>query len=140
MNREVIHENAPLLHHLLDVAQAQRISRIPTHAGEHHLKLIVQPFEDLAQGAVDQTLAEIKHGPDCRLWLSQQNRLEYALIARRTWKTKTQARLSVFTWFESGYNPHRRNSGLNYKSPNSFERKHPEDVKKTETQITPELQ
>lgn len=89
MNRDVIHENATLLHHLLDVAQAQRVSHIPTHAGEHHLKRIVQPFEDLAQGAVDQSLPEIKHGPDCRLRLSQQNREGCYLIL-------TQAGLDQF--------------------------------------------
>jgi hypothetical protein len=49
----VIHENAPLLHHLLDVAQAQRISYIPKHSVEHHLKRIVQSFKDLEQAADD---------------------------------------------------------------------------------------
>ena len=49
--------------------------------------------------------------------------LECELIARRSWKTKTEARLAVFTWIESWYNPCRRHSGLNYQSPNNFERK-----------------
>ncbi len=49
--------------------------------------------------------------------------LECELIARRTWKTKTEARLAVFAWIESWYNPRRRHSGLNYLSPNNFERK-----------------
>ena len=43
--------------------------------------------------------------------------LECELIARRSWKTKTEARLDVFTWIESWYNPRRRHSGLNYQSP-----------------------
>lgn len=50
--------------------------------------------------------------------------LECELIARRSWKTKTEARLAVFTWIESWYNPRRRHSGLNYLSPVNFERKH----------------
>lgn len=50
--------------------------------------------------------------------------LECELIARRTWKTKTDARLGVFTWIESWYNPRRRHSGLNYQSPNNFEGMH----------------
>lgn len=45
--------------------------------------------------------------------------LECELIARRSWKTKTQARMAVFTWIESWYNPHRRHSALNYLSPNT---------------------
>jgi len=50
--------------------------------------------------------------------------LECELIERRSWKTKTEARLAVFTWIESRYNPVRRHSGLNYLSPVNFERKH----------------
>lgn len=65
--------------------------------------------------------------------------LECELIARRSWKTKTEARLTVFTWIESWYNPHRRHSALNYLSPNNFERKHQENPINTETQIIPEL-
>ena len=33
-----------------------------------------------------------------------------------------QARLTVFTCIESWYNPLRRHSGINYKSPNNFEK------------------
>ena len=66
--------------------------------------------------------------------------LECELIARRTWKTKTKARLAVFTWIKSWYNSRRRHSGLNYQSPNNFERKHLEDANNTETQIILVLQ
>jgi len=48
--------------------------------------------------------------------------LECELINRRSWQTKSQARLAVFTWIESWYNPLRRHSGINYKSPNNFEK------------------
>ena len=51
--------------------------------------------------------------------------LECELIARRSWKTMTEARLAVFTWIESWYNPRRRHSGLGYLSPVNFERKQP---------------
>ncbi len=49
--------------------------------------------------------------------------LECALIARRPWKTKTEARLTVFTWIESWYNPRRCHLGLNCQSANNFEKK-----------------
>ena len=52
--------------------------------------------------------------------------LECELIARRTWKTKTEARLAIFTWIETWYNPRRRHSGLGQMSPINFERKEPE--------------
>lgn len=49
----VVHENTALLHHFFNVTQTQRIGHIPAHACEHHFQGIVEPFEDLAQGAVD---------------------------------------------------------------------------------------
>ena len=49
------------------------VGYVPAHASEHDLKRVVQSFEDLAQGAVDEALAEIEHGTDCRLRLLQQN-------------------------------------------------------------------
>lgn len=48
--------------------------------------------------------------------------LECELIARRTWKTKTQARLEIFTWIETWYNPRRRHSGLGQMSPIKYEK------------------
>ena len=66
--------------------------------------------------------------------------LECELIARRSWKTKTEARLAVFTWIESWYNPRRRHSGLNYQSPNNFERTHQQKSDHTEKQLVCELQ
>lgn len=65
--------------------------------------------------------------------------LECELIARRSWKTKIEARLAVFTWIESRYNPVRRHSGLGYQSPNNFERKHQETIINTKNQIFHEI-
>jgi putative transposase len=48
--------------------------------------------------------------------------LECELIDRRSWKTKADARLAIFTWVESWYNPLRRHSGLGQRFPNAFER------------------
>lgn len=50
--------------------------------------------------------------------------LECELLERRSFKTKTEARLAVFTWIEGWYNPRRRHSALGYLSPMNFEQKH----------------
>ena len=54
--------------------------------------------------------------------------LECERIARRSWKTKTEARPIVFVWIARWYGPHRRHSTLNYLSRNNFERKHQENM------------
>ena len=68
----VVNENAALLHHFLHMSQDQRVRHIPAHAGQHDFQRIVKALQDLDQGAVDQTLAEIKQGSDCRLCLLRQ--------------------------------------------------------------------
>jgi putative transposase len=50
--------------------------------------------------------------------------LECELIERRSWKSKTEAKTALFTWIEGWYNPRRRHSALDYRSPIAFEEKH----------------
>jgi putative transposase len=50
--------------------------------------------------------------------------LECELLDRRSFRSKTEARLAVFTWIEAWYNPRRRHSALQYLSPLNYERKH----------------
>ena len=54
--------------------------------------------------------------------------LECELLDRRSFKSKTEGRLAVFTWLEGWYNPRRRHSRLGYLSPANFERKHREAI------------
>lgn len=49
--------------------------------------------------------------------------LECELIDRRSWPTKAQAKLDIFSWIEGWYNPHRLHSALDYLSPAEFERR-----------------
>ena len=50
--------------------------------------------------------------------------LECELLDRRSWHSRAEARMGLFTWIEGWYNPRRRHSALNYQSPINFERKH----------------
>ena len=48
--------------------------------------------------------------------------LECELIDRSTFRTHAEARMAIFEFIEGWYNPHRRHSGLDYRSPINFER------------------
>ena len=50
--------------------------------------------------------------------------LECELLARRRFKTQAEARMAVFRFIESWYNPHRAHSRLDYLSPIDYERKY----------------
>ena len=44
------------------------------------------------------------------------------LVKQQTWKTRDQARLAVFRYIESFYNPLRRHSALGMRSPDEYEK------------------
>jgi putative transposase len=48
--------------------------------------------------------------------------LECELLDRRSFQSKTEARLALFTYIEGWYNPRRRHSALGFQSPANFER------------------
>ncbi len=81
--------------------------------GERCKKMGVRPSMGTVGDAYDNAMAE-----------SFFATLECELIDRRSWQTKTEARLALFTYIEGWYNPRRRHSSLGQKSPANFERMH----------------
>ena len=79
--------------------------------GKRCKEMGVQPSMGTVGDAYDNAMAE-----------SFFATLECELINRRSWQTKAEARLAIFAWIESWYNPLRRHSGLGQRSPNIFER------------------
>ncbi len=51
--------------------------------------------------------------------------LECELLDRRSFRTKAQAKMAIFTFIEGWYNPSRRQSALGYRSPADYERLNP---------------
>jgi len=83
--------------------------------GERCRKMGVRPSMGTVGDAYDNAMAE-----------SFFASLECELIDRRSFRSKTEARMALFTWIEGWYNPRRRHSALDYQSPVNFERKHQE--------------
>jgi putative transposase len=81
--------------------------------GERCKKMGVRPSMGTVGDAYDNAMAE-----------SFFATLECELIDRRSWQTKTEARLALFTYIEGWYNPRRRHSALGQISPAKFERSH----------------
>jgi putative transposase len=50
--------------------------------------------------------------------------LECELLARRRFASQVEARMAVFSYIESWYNPRRLHSALGYRSPTNYEREH----------------
>ncbi len=48
--------------------------------------------------------------------------LECELIDRRCFRTHKEARMEIFRYIEGWYNPHRRHSAIDYRSPINYER------------------
>jgi putative transposase len=61
--------------------------------------------------------------------------LECELIDRRSWPTKAEARMALFTWIEGWYNPRRRHSALDYVSPMDFEAQHQQRQRRSRTAV-----
>ena len=61
VNRRVVDGDAALSHHLLKVAQAQQIRRIPAHALQHDFQRVVQSIDNLAQRVVHGLRRGFRH-------------------------------------------------------------------------------
>lgn len=81
--------------------------------GERCKKMGVRPSMGTVGDAYDNAMAE-----------SFFATLECELIDRKSWQTKTEARLALFSYIEGWYNPRRRHSGIGQMSPAKFEAAH----------------
>lgn len=81
--------------------------------GQRCLKMGVRPSMGSVGDAYDNAMAE-----------SFFASLECELIDRRSFRTKSEARIALFTYIEGWYNPRRRHSALGRISPINFERSH----------------
>jgi transposase InsO family protein len=48
--------------------------------------------------------------------------LQRELLDRRRWTTRAQLASAIFEWIEAWYNPHRRHTSIDHRSPVDYER------------------
>ncbi len=84
--------------------------------GQRCAKMGVRPSMGSVGDAYDNAMAE-----------SFFASLECELIDRRSFQTKAEARMALFTYIEGWYNPRRRHSALGRISPINFERTHTQE-------------
>jgi putative transposase len=119
------HLRTELVLNALNMALAQRRPDDVIHHSDQGCQ-----FTSLAFGArcaemgVRPSMGSVGDAYDNALCESFFATLECELIDRRTWRSPTEARPSVFSYIEGWYNPHRRHSALGYLSPVNFEKRH----------------
>lgn len=50
--------------------------------------------------------------------------LQVELLDRKTWATRAELAQATFEWIEGFYNPERRHSSIDYRSPIDYEQAH----------------
>jgi putative transposase len=113
---------------VLDALEMALWSRRPGPGLVHHSDHGSQ-YTSLAFGrrcrtaGIAQSMGSIGDSFDNALAESFFASLECELIDRSRWRSSTEARMAVFDYLETFYNPRRRHSALGYLSPDQYERR-----------------
>jgi putative transposase len=107
-------------------ALGMAVTRRKPPAGVVHHSDRGSQYTSLAFGAtLRESGAGCEHRPTRRRLRQRRLRKRHLdnqeLIKRRSWTSRDQARLAVFSYIETFYNPRRRHSALGYRSPVEFE-------------------
>ncbi len=116
------HMHAELVLAALNMAIAQRRPEAVIHHSDQGIQYTSLAFGKRCQEmGVRPSMGSVGDAYDNAMAESFFANLECELLNRRSFKTKIEARLAVFTWIEGWYNPRRRHSALDYLSPKNFE-------------------
>jgi len=119
------HMTADLVLAALNMALAQRRPESVIHHSDQGCQYTSVAFGNrCAQMGVRPSMGSVGDAYDNAMAESFFAILECELLDRRSFQTKAEARLAVFTWIEAWYNPRRRHSALEYLSPVNFERRY----------------
>jgi len=108
----------------LDMALAQRRPDSVIHHSDRGCQYTSYAFGKRCREAnVVPSMGSVGDAYDNAMAESFFATLEREVINRRTFKSRPEARMAIFTWLEGWYNPHRRHSSIGYLSPINYERK-----------------
>jgi putative transposase len=80
--------------------------------------------EHLALEEIRPSIGSVGDAYDNALMESFWGSMQIELLDRRYWTTRADLARAMFEWIEAFYNPVRRLSGLDYRSPVEFEHLH----------------
>jgi putative transposase len=111
---------------ILDALQMAVTQRQPSgviHHSDHGSQYTSYAFGKRCQEAgIMPSMGSVGDAYDNAMAESFFATLEREVLNRRRFKSQAEARMAIFEWIEGWYNPHRRHSGLGYRSPVNFER------------------
>jgi putative transposase len=109
----------------LQMAVTQRQPRGVIHHSDRGSQYTSYAFGKRCQEAgIMQSMGSVGDAYDNAMAESFFASLEREVLNRRRFKSQAEARMAIFEWIEGWYNPHRRHSGLGYRSPVNYERAH----------------
>src|SRR5262249_50424691 len=107
----------------LNMAVAQRRPTAVIHHSDQGCQYTSVAFgKRCAEAGVRPSMGSVGDAYDNALCESFFATLECELLDRHRFRTQGEARLAVFDFIEGWYNPRRRHSALDYRSPMLFER------------------
>jgi putative transposase len=109
----------------LDMAVTQRQPRNVVHHSDHGCQYTSIAFGMRCKEAgIRPSMGTVGDAYDNAMCESFFGTLECELLERRRFRSQAEARMAVFDYVEGFYNPRRRHSALDYKSPIEYERSH----------------
>jgi putative transposase len=109
----------------LNMAITQRQPRDVVHHSDHGCQYTSFRFgRRCKEAGVRPSMGTVGDAYDNAMCESFFGTLECELLARHRFRSQAEARMAVFDYLEGFYNPRRRHSALDYKSPVDYERSH----------------
>ena len=117
------HLRTELMLAALDMAIAQRKPTDVIHHSDHGCQYTSFAFGKRCTAAgVRPSMGTVGDAYDNAMAESFFATLEREVIDRQRFRSQIDARMAIFSWLESWYNPYRRHSSLGYRSPDNYER------------------